>query len=93
MSAYYKRWRAMCVLPQPPSVMLGGEYRRHAARRHTGRQRCYNLPELLEIVPEPGKSEVGQAVIRLVFRCYFSRHHALRVVSIKILAVLLTAFS
>jgi hypothetical protein len=44
----------MRVLPHRPSPMPGCEHRSRPARRHIGRQRFYNLPELLEIVPVPG---------------------------------------
>jgi hypothetical protein len=49
----------MRVLPHLPSPMPGYEHRSCPARRHIGRQRFYNLPELLEIVPAPGYSGMG----------------------------------
>jgi hypothetical protein len=45
-----QRWRPMRVLPHLPGPMPDSEHRSCPARRHTRRQRFYNLPELLEIV-------------------------------------------
>lgn len=49
----------MRVLPHLSSPMPDSEHRSCPARRHTGRQRFYNLPEFLEIVPVPGITGMG----------------------------------
>jgi hypothetical protein len=57
----------MRVLPHLPGSMPGSEHRSLTARRHIGRQRRYNLPELLEIAPLPGHSGLGPTEIRRGF--------------------------
>ena len=54
-----QRWQPMRVLSHLPGPMPDSEHRSCPARRHTSRQRFYNLPELLEIVPVPGYSGMG----------------------------------
>jgi hypothetical protein len=54
-----QRWQPMRVLPHLPGPVPDSEHRSCPACRHTSRQRFYNLPELLEIVPVPGYSGMG----------------------------------
>ena len=53
----------MRVLTHPSRSILDSEHRSCPARRHIGRQRFFNLPELLEIIPTSGNSGLGLAVI------------------------------
>jgi hypothetical protein len=82
----------MCVLPHRPGPMPDSEHRSRPAGRHLGRQRCYNLPELLEIVPVPGYFGVGPMACHRDLP-YFPRPHALRVVSMMSFSSCLTSDS
>ena len=71
-----------------PGPMPDSEHRSCPARRHTRRQRFYNLPELLEIVPVPGYSGMGLMSFHQGY-LYLPRPHALRVVSMSCFSSLL----
>ena len=87
-----QRWRPMRVLPHLPGSMPDSEHRSCPARRHTGRQRFYNLPELLEIVPVPGYPGMGLMSFHQGY-LYLPRPHALRVVSMSCFSSLLISCS
>ena len=75
-----QRWQPMRVLPHLPGPVPDSEHRSCPACRHTSRQRFYNLPELLEIVPVPGYSGMGLMSFHQGY-FYLPRPHALRVIS------------
>ena len=82
----------MRVLSHLPGPMPDSEHRSCPACRHTSRQRFYNLPELLEIVPVPGYSGMGLMSFHQGY-FYLPRPHALRVVSMSCFSSLLISCS